>query len=1249
MRSPFPLPSVGRLLPALLALCLVAPSLASAAELEPIPVTPEEIAARLAENALARRLAELRNRILQRPGDPTIAADLYELRELVVQGGSLERAADTLQRVVRAPQNAPELKALARRLLADVERERGRLPRMEEQLAALGTITEVAVIGPFDDENKSGFDVAWGPELDLDLGKSHPGLRGEVAWRVVRGLGRTGTLVLHEAIHPDRDVIAYALATIEAPRATAATLYLGTPGATKAWLNGKPILADPAYHPARFDQTAVPIELQQGRNVLLLKLAAGNGGPFELHARVAGPDGRQLRGLRFGAPQEGRFATPQPIPPGKAIRGRRPLVDTLQRVSMEGDPVAIRAWARVLGERHPFDESEKLHVRAAALAADADPGDVGAQLLAARWADDANDERRFLERAVAAEPAGSARAHAALARYWLARGDEFRAMEILGPALAAAPGDWQAALVYADALERIGYSARALALVEGLVERHRDEPQLLARLARYRLRDRRSEEAARMLRVVLGLRPADLDAAASLASILIDRGRPAEAEEVLGQVARLLPIDRSLLLRRADLLAANGFDTAARERYEEAAALAPQDAEVFERAGRSALRAGDTERALALFERALEVRPQDARLKEQIRSLRPDADAFATPFLHDLRAVATAWPEQAREDAVKLVELRAVRVHPSGQASRTMQRIVRVQSQRGVERWRSQSIRYAPDREVLRVERARVLKPDGTVIDAHTERERSMNEPWAGLYYDARARVIGFPSLAPGDVLELVWRLDDVARDNLLGDYFGDVEFVQDTVPTWRWEYVLEMPAGRRIYANELPAARYEESVREGGRTLHRWVVERARRIEPEPEMPGWSEVADTLHVSTYADWNEVGRFWWGLIQDQIRPTPTIERMAREIVAGIPASDVEGRVRAIHEYVVRNTRYVGLEFGIHSFKPYAVEQVLRRRFGDCKDKASLTWSLLRSIGIDARLVLLRMRHLGKIGSWPASLAVFNHAILYVPELDLWLDGTAEWSGTRELPEVDRGAEVLVVDPEGTSRFGTIPEAPADLSTTEVALRIDLAADGSASLAGESRVSGLQAPGFRRAYASPNGRKAAFEQSWATTFPGAEVTRLEMSDPAAIEEDVRFAWEMEVPSLAERGGDGRLSFRPLGESRSWVERFAPTSARRHPLVLRHAWNDRFRYEYRLPEGFEVERLPRTDEVESPFGSARLAYEARDGAVVVTGAVRLAVSRVEPEAYPAFRSFLGEVDQLFSRRIVLRPVASVQAER
>src|SRR5207237_3080218 len=184
--------------------------------------------------------------------------------------------------------------------------------------------------------------------------------------------------------------------------------------------------------------------------------------------------------------------------------------------------------------------------------------------------------------------------------------------------------------------------------------------------------------------------------------------------------------------------------------------------------------------------------------------------------------------------------------------------------------------------------------------------------------------------------------------------------------------------------ATPLKGLLHKEGKLPDGGTWRRGTAKDVAKLVPEPAMPGYSEMLAYVHVSTYRTWDDVGRFYWGLVKDQLRVTDDIRAAAREAVKGIPVSDELARIRAVYDFVVSRTRYVGLEFGINSFKPYPVETILARRFGDCKDKASLMHAMLESLGIDSRLALLRMRRLGGIDANPAAPAVFNHAILYVP-------------------------------------------------------------------------------------------------------------------------------------------------------------------------------------------------------------------------------------------------------------------------
>jgi Tfp pilus assembly protein PilF len=1095
----------------------------------------------------------------------------------------------------------------------------------------------VSVIGPFPKENGGGDDQAFGPERDGAFEATHAGWQQEVGWQAVQDLGRTGAIRLDQAVPQEGRIVAYVWVDLQVPAAAEATLHLGTPGGTKAWLGGQPILADPDDHPARFDQTSLPVSLRRGSNHLLLKVTDGGVGPFQLELRVVDRKGAPIRGLAAVAPRGGSY--PLPRTTRRPLRGASPLVEELEAQARRS-PRGLEDLARVLGERHPFPWEARRHVRVAGQAAEAAPERVEAQLLAARFqTEDPDERRRWLERAVAAERDGEALAHAAWAEHWLSRGLPWKALEALEARLPQARGDWQAHWVWSRAWQMVGRDALARRILEALVEEHPHEPSLHRALGQAARRDGQVMEAIRRWRVALALAPADRTCATLLAGALLEVGEPAQADDVLASVGRLLPLDVSLLAWRGEILAANGRPADGRRWLEAALEIGGGQARRWERLGALELAAGQRAAAAEAFERALALRPQDATLREQLAALRGARDEAPALSLADLRQVVEqALGSHPGEDAVRLVDQQEVRVLPSGQAARTVQRIVQVRNQRGVERFQSFPIRYFPGRETLRIERARILREDGTLESGHLERERSLSDPAAGIVYDARLRTIVFPSLRQGDTVELVYRLDDVAPENLLSDSFGDLVLAQDTVPTARWEYALRMPPGREIHVAAPEGATYE--VEEGPQgAVHRWSLEDVPKLIPEPGMPGWVEIAKHLHVSTFASWDEVARYWSELIRDPIQPTPRIEGEARRLVAGIPERDTLGRVRAIHDFVVSKTRYVGLELGIHSYKPYPVEQVLRRGFGDCKDKASLTHALLRSVGIHSELVLLRMRHLGRIPSTPASMAVFNHAILYVPSLDLYLDGTAEWSGSGELPEADRGAEILIVHPDGTGTRGRTEEAPLGLSSTTTRLRVRLDTDGAGTVEGETVVRGLGAPHQRRRFASTNRRLATLEASWAKTYPGVQAVDMEIGDPRRIEEDVRYTFELPAPSLARGTGSGGLAIYPLGRQPSFTSTYAPLSSRRYDLVLDHPWSEEVVVELELPAGFRVAELPSAEALRSPFGNLELTYEVVDDRLVVRRVLEFDTARIAPEDYPHFRAHLSKIDAALGKQVIL----------
>ena len=1175
------------------------------------------------------------------------AAALLRLRGLRDDLADPRPVDATLGRIAADGRAEPFTRTLARQVLADIDVAQGRVDAAERRLRALGYVQDVYVLGGFDNEGKTGCDTDVGPEQTLDLEASLQAKGHLARWRKAPAHSLDGGIDLGAMLRPSRGVVAYVLALLEEPAPRRTVLALGTSGGFRLWVNGDKVASGDAYHPARPDQERVSVQLRAGVNRVLLKVCHEDSGVLGTYLRDESARAHPVTPARLPA---------MPPGPAPAVRPLPTLTRALEaQVARRPDDARLRAdLAQVLEATQAFDGREHADAvnaeRAAADAGRTGHPDARIELLAARLQQDENLRRRHLEAALAAAPE-LIEARVLLARAELSQGHPERVLPLLQPLAQRWKAFVPAQVLLARAEDDLGDSVAATQRIEGLPRSTWRVPEAGRERVRSARRLDRSDEALERLQGVLEARPGDGASLSLLAEILADRADVAGAADALRRALRLSPTSNDVRLRLAELLASNGRLEEGLALFSEAETLCPDEPEVFERKGRTLLYAGRKDAALAALERSLVLRPQNPALRDAVRALRGTETSAAATDAVDVRPLV-AEADSYVEDAVTLADVTRVRVQQSGLSSRFHQLAVKVYTRRGADAFRSFPITYSPSREEVRILRARITKPDGSLVESFGDTNRSLNEPWSGMYYDAQAKVLTFPGLAPGDVLELQYRVEDTASDNLLSDYWGDLAYVQGVTPKLRWEYGVDMPAGRTLYWNEKTlgagvSARREPSP--DGRALYRFEAKRVSRVTPEPGMPGWSEVATTLHVSTYRTWEDVGRYYWSLIRDQLVPDDSIRRAAQEALKGVDRKDTRAVVRALYEYVVKNTRYVALEFGIHGYKPYRVDRVLARRFGDCKDKASLLHALLEVSGVDSRIVLLRMRQLGSVPAEPASLAVFNHAIVYVPALDWYLDGTAEFHGATELPIPDRRASILIVEPNGKSRFTVTPEARPEDNITDMQLDLALRVGGGAEVKGESRVRGSAAPEYRRSYQSAATRRTTFEQGWAQTFPGLSVGKVSISDPNRLDQDVALDYELSIPRYAEVGGD-TLRFLPFGSRRGYVETYAGLAERRGDLVLDGPSVSRFTFRYRLPPGWSVDALPPDVTADTGFGRLHLAYTVEQGVLVCRGELVFTRDRISASEYPAFRAFVAQVDQAFSRKVLVRgPAKAVQPQR
>jgi transglutaminase-like putative cysteine protease/Tfp pilus assembly protein PilF len=831
---------------------------------------------------------------------------------------------------------------------------------------------------------------------------------------------------------------------------------------------------------------------------------------------------------------------------------------------------------------------------------------------------------------------------------WARSGVDARdAMAYYDKVLALDPDNVVATLAKVELYEEAGLRDTGLAVLERALER-RPRSVALLRATVAALRDQgRETEAGELAERYAALRFDDPAFARAHIDLAVARRDTATAARWIDRLVQTNPDSAGALQTAAQAWMRLGDRARAIAAYRTALDLAPEDTDVMRALAVVYALGGERGEQLRLLKRVLELMPQARDVREEVAHIEPAAprpdEHYARPASEFLAARGLPAAGQARRS---LVDLQVTTVFPNGLASRFHQVVYQPLTDAAAAASREYAFGYETDSQAVELRAARVYKKDGTIQEAVESGAGAMEgDPTIAMYTSVRSYYVHFPRIEPGDVVEVQYRVDDVAPHNALADYFGELVYMQGPEPIARSEYVLITPRARAFYFNEPRVPGLEKTVLErGDQRIFHFVARDVPGVEPEPLQPPWTEVLGHVHVSTYKSWDEMGRWYWGLIKDQLVPDDEVRRRAEALTGGL--KDDAAKVRAIYDYVVEKTRYVALEFGIHGYKPYRCAQIFARGFGDCKDKATLIVTMLRAVGIDATPVVVRTAGKGDIEPAPASLAPFDHMIAYVPKLDLYLDGTAEYTGSLELPAMDRGALALLVDPlgrgrgpaDGPPKLVHLPDPPATESVSVHKLDATLGPDGAAQIDWRTDVSGVEASEWRVRFHADATRKERVEQMIAALLPGSEVTAIDAGDLDDVEQKVTMRVRGKVPRFA-RVEDGGLVV-PLGRREHMVRDFAPLASRKLDVRLYAQWTQQDDWTVHLPPGAKVKNAPVPAKGSSPFGSYEVDVETSGNALHVKTTVTMTRTRIAAREYPAFRAWCETVDRALGQRATVR---------
>lgn len=374
-----------------------------------------------------------------------------------------------------------------------------------------------------------------------------------------------------------------------------------------------------------------------------------------------------------------------------------------------------------------------------------------------------------------------------------------------------------------------------------------------------------------------------------------------------------------------------------------------------------------------------------------------------------------------------------------------------------------QLVNYIDGMQTLDIVEAYTEKADGRRADvdpANILTRDAASGAQAVYLRDAKVKTIIFPDLQVGDSIVYTTRL--VTRERMFPGHFYTQEVFSRAQPYKDVSVTLEAPAGLKLFIEKAGAGITQEQTTSEGRQVHRFKYTAQTWVQ---EVPGSVSVMDReprIFISTFPDYESVGRAYWESAAEKTNPTPEIKALADEITKGI-----DGRLaqaRALDNWVKRNIRYVAIYLGQGRFVPNTASAVLKNRYGDCKDQAVLMGALLAAKGIRSEHALVHLGNSYKLPEVAMPIAV-NHVILYLPDLEIWADPTLSNGSFGVLSEVAYDKPVILAGATSVRR-GRTPALKPEAHTTINRSHIKVAADGTVSGTTEQIATGFWASGIR---------------------------------------------------------------------------------------------------------------------------------------------------------------------------------------
>ena len=396
-----------------------------------------------------------------------------------------------------------------------------------------------------------------------------------------------------------------------------------------------------------------------------------------------------------------------------------------------------------------------------------------------------------------------------------------------------------------------------------------------------------------------------------------------------------------------------------------------------------------------------------------------------------------------------------------------------------------------------------------------------------------------------------------------------------------------------------------------------------------------WFAPTDFTYYGTQGslkDWTEYGKWEYSLINgSEVLPDAVCQEL-HQLTDGLK-TDRE-KIAALYQRLEKTTRYVAVLLGIGGQKPAPAANVCKSGFGDCKGLSNYMRAMLKVVGIPSNYVTVSTTNRQLLKDF-ASVGQMNHVILQVPLQGdtLWLECTNPQLPMGYVHDDIAGHNAIEVSETG-GRLVQLPVYADSANLMHSKIHILLDSKGAADVSLLQDFHNWQYEHYIPLLKMDEKDRHKTLQRM-IRVPQAEIGRMDVREDGAT-----IIVDAEIKSQRYATTTGQRLFVPICPIHNGYTTPPALPNRQEDIYLEAGYLDKDEITLTIPEGYEIEAMPKDQIVEQPFGKFSFTVK-RDGCEIrIQNSLLMKSGTYDKSQYPQFIDFMKKISGIYSQKIVLK---------